>query len=254
MTESLDIFVQVMFHGDLRELPDGKSPLELSFTGTRSLNDLIQSLRVPHTEVGKALVDNEPADLNYNVKNGDKIEVFPVTPERFAQRHGGADGLRFLCDVHLWKLARWLRLLGFDTAFDKKWRDPELADISHNEKRILLSRDRGLLMRNKVESGLLVRNTDPHQQLLEILERLGIGEFIRPFSRCMVCNGILEPADMEGEFFKERLWPQIPEGVRRWCKEYRYCQTCNKVFWKGSHYKNMIKTLPVGISYRPGSF
>jgi uncharacterized protein with PIN domain len=243
--------VRISFEGDLRELLDkeqrgNESGLEIGFNGKRPVKDLVQSLGVPHTEIGKIKADQREVDFNYIVQHNDTLEVWPVSAESFEGNKPG----RFLCDVHLWKLARRLRLLGFDTAFNPEWEDAELAEVSYEEKRMLLSRDRGLLMRNKVEMGLLIRHTDPEQQVKEVLERLGIGEWVRPFSRCTVCNGLFETVDTGSSSFKDTLSSQIPPGVRQWCTEYQYCTSCGKVFWKGSHYKKLmakIKSLEISI-------
>ena len=247
MNISLYNTIFIIFKGDLKDLLDKEqreqqSPIEIRFNGRRSLNDLIQSRRIPHTEIGKIQVNSKLASPDTIVQNGDQIEVFPVSSETFANNNPPRPS-RFLCDVHLYTLAKRLRLLGFDTAYNPEWHDPELAEISQNEKRTLLSRDRGLLMRNQVESGLLIRNTDPELQIIELLERLGITEAIHPFTRCLSCNGLLKLADIDSEHFKKNLLPQIPESVRQWCTEYRYCQSCLKVFWKGSHFSKMMEKI-----------
>jgi uncharacterized protein with PIN domain len=231
--------VCISFNGDLKDLlkNDGKGQwIPVEFPGKRSVKDLVQSLGVPHTEVGKIRIKDQWIDPGYILHEGDTVEVFPVSPGKTIidmDNHG------FICDVHLWKLARRLRLLGFDTRFNPQWDDAELADISQEQGLILLTRDRGLLKRNKVERGLLIRNTDPEKQVSEVLYRLQISSKAEPLTRCLVCNGLLEPVSTPGELFEKKIKPQLPPKILDWCKEFHFCPTCEKVFWKGSHYKKL---------------
>ncbi|HQP50402.1 MAG TPA: Mut7-C RNAse domain-containing protein, partial [Spirochaetota bacterium] len=114
----------------------------------------------------------------------------------------------------------------------------ELAEISARENRILLTRDRGLLKRKIVTRGLIIRNTDPEQQVLEVLARLHLRDSIRPFTRCISCNGIITALDMKSELFQVRK-ETLPSGVLAWCSEYFICDSCGKIYWKGSHYDRM---------------
>lgn len=235
--------VRISFNGDLKDLlkNDGKGlGMSVEFPGKRSVKDLVQSLGVPHTEVGKIRVKDQWIDSSYVLHEGDTVEVFPVSP---GKTKIDTDNPGFICDVHLWKLARRLRLLGFDTRFNPQWDDAELADICHKERLVLLSRDRGLLKRNKVEHGLLIRNTDPEKQVSEVLQRLRISAKAAPFTRCLVCNGLLEPVSITGKLFEKKIKPQLPPNILDWCKEFHFCPTCEKAFWKGSHYKKLIRMI-----------
>lgn len=235
--------VRISFNGDLKDLlkNDGKSQwISVEFPGKRSVKDLVQSLGVPHTEVGKVRVKDQWIDSSYVLHEEDTVEVFPVSPGKTLI---DTNNPRFICDVHLWKLARRLRLLGFDTRFNPQWDDAELADICQKERLILLSRDRGLLKRNKVERGLLIRNTDPEKQVSEVLHRLHISAKAKPFTRCLVCNGLLEPVSNTGELFEKKIKSQLPPKILNWCQEFHFCPTCEKAFWKGSHYKKLIRMI-----------
>jgi uncharacterized protein with PIN domain len=242
------VAVDIFFHGeliDLLPLKKRKENLTVEWKGKRSVKDLVESLCVPHTEVGGIQVNDQWVTFSYILTDGDRITVFPFStdcrtrdnplfkPEPLT--HPG-----FICDVHLWKLARRLRLLGFDTYFNSQWDDAKLADISQKQELILLTRDRGLLIRKKVTRGVYIHNTNPEKQVKELLQRLDLYKHIAPFTRCLLCNGLLEPADMNSTFFKEILKPQIPHKVLEWTKEYHFCTSCQKVFWKGSHYEKLI--------------
>lgn len=172
--------------------------LEKSFFTPAAVKDLIESFGVPHTEIDLIVANGRPVDFSYLVQDGDRIAVYP-TFESFDI--GGEQRLRsaplrnpkFILDVHLGKLAAYLRMLGFDAEYGRSLSDDQLAQISAAEHRILLTRDRGLLKRGSVTHGYWVRETDSRRQLAEITARLQLGYSVRPFTRCMACNGVLEP-------------------------------------------------------------
>jgi uncharacterized protein len=208
------------------------------FEGRRSIKDMIESLGVPHTEVALILVNSEPVDFNYHVRPDDRISVYPafqsidissVTP----LHHEPLSEARFVADVHLGRLAAYLRMLGFDTLYPEDYRDEELARISSEENRILLTRDRGLLKRGKVRYGYFVQGTQPWGQLAEVLKRYDLlGEAMR-YQRCTNCNGLLNLVD------KAPIADQLPPKVREQYNDFRLCDACGKIYWKGSHYEQM---------------
>ncbi len=140
-----------------------------------------------------------------------------------------------MLDVHLGRLAAYLRLLGFDTLYRNDYDDPELAQISNAEDRVLLTRDLGLLKRSLVNRGYFVRNTKPAQQLGEIVRQFNLAGANRPFHRCLNCNGILQ--SVEKEAIADRLWPR----TQQFYGEFHLCPSCGNIYWKGSHYERMQK-------------
>ena len=236
----------IRFYEELNDFIKNHPPREdipFSFRDRRSVKDLIESFGVPHVEVDLILVNGESVDFGYTVRDGDRISVYPVF-ERLA-----IDGLnrlrtaplrvsRFVLDVHLGSLARALRMLGFDCDYRSHRDDQELARISAAQKRILLTRDRGLLKRKIVSRGLIVRHDDPKDQLKEILEKLDLKNQINPFTRCLSCNSLLVSLT-RGSALYEELTAPLPQGVIGRYKEYTYCPSCRKVYWKGSHYDSM---------------
>ena len=168
-----------------------------AFDGTPSVKDRIESLGVPHTEVDLILVDGEPVPFSHRLTGGERVAVYPMF-ERFEL--GEANRLRpaplreprFVLDVHLGRLASYLRLLGFDTLYRNDYEDEELQRISRAERRILLSRDTGLLKRSTVTHGAFLHATDPRRQLREVLDRFQLDGRIAPFTRCARCNGKVE--------------------------------------------------------------
>lgn len=224
-----------------------KEDIPFTFKGKRSVKDLIEGFGIPHVEVDLILVNGESVNFSYQVKNNDRISVYPVF-ERLniqnatALRERPLRNPRFVLDVHLGKLARDLRMLGFDTLYSTDCDDETLAQLSSEEERILLTRDRGLLMRKIVTRGLAVRSDDPEVQLREILEKLDLKNQIHPLSRCLSCNNSLGVLETDSPLF-EILSPCIPPRVREEHNEYSYCPACEKVFWKGSHYDDMMNKI-----------
>ena len=210
--------------------------------GGNSLKHLIESAGIPHTEIELMLVNGRSVDFSATVKAGDRISVYPVfesidvTPI-IALRPEPLRKTRFVLDVHLGKLALIFRLLGFDAKFPGNIPDEELAEISANEHRILLTRDTMLLKRNMVTHGCYLHSQDPEEQAAEILDRLDLRDSARPFSRCPGCGAHLEQVS------KERIDHRLEPLTRKYYNEFSVCIECDKIYWKGSHFKPLTELL-----------
>lgn len=214
------------FHGDLNDfLPAARRGVWLlyEFGDRPSLKHAIETFGVPHPEVG------QPADLASPLRDGDSVEVHP---RRYGAPPDG--GWRFVLDCHLGRLAKYLRILGFDTLYDPRADDLRLAEAAAGG-RFLLTRDRSLLMRKQVEHGLLVRGDDPRAQLVWLAGKLGLWQSAVPLRRCLRCNAMLEPARPEA------VWERIPPKTRLWCRDFALCSGCGQLFWPGSHYERMLE-------------
>ncbi len=235
--------INIRFYEELNDfLPRAmrKRDIEFSFRGRRSVKDLIERFGVPHVEVDLILANGESVDFSYIVRDGDRFSVYPVFESFDIEgtshlRSSPLRDARFVLDVHLRKLARRLRLLGFDVDYKEGRDDPELAKIAEEQGRILLTRDRQLLMRKNVSRGIIIRHSDPEKQIVEVLDRLQLRGRCAPFTRCIDCNGSMHAVLPDGEEMR-RIEEGVPEGVRSWCREYFVCDSCAKVYWKGSHY------------------
>jgi uncharacterized protein with PIN domain len=205
------------------------------FGGRVSIKDAIESLGVPHTEIAAIVVGSTAVDFAYIVRDSDRVEVFPSpAPTRHAALRPPFPGPpRFVLDTHLGQLARYLRMLGFDTLYRNDYPDDELARIASQDPRILLTRDRGLLKRSIVTYGRYVRATDPRLQVVEIVRCYELAGRMMPLRRCLTCNGILRPAR------KEDVLDQLAPKTREYFHEFSQCETCGQVYWKGSHYDRM---------------
>ena len=210
--------------------------------GHASIKDVIESLGVPHTEVELILVDGESVDFSYQPRAGQRIAVYPkfegldITP-LLRVRPQPLRRPRFVLDGHLGKLARLLRLLGLDCDYRNHRDDAELARISAEEDRILLTRDRGLLKRKIVTHGYLPRSDDPRQQLDEVLQRFDLYRELRPFSRCMRCNGSVSQVPLS------EVEDKVPPRVRREQTRFFLCRDCGQVYWPGSHYRKLSRLI-----------
>lgn len=205
----------------------GATPLGTD--GVSTLGHVIESLGVPLTEVGTLVVDGREMPVSHVPEAGETVEVRPV---RRPQQVPGAP-LRFLLDVHLGTLARRLRLLGVDAAYESTdIGDPALAARSAAERRVLLSRDRGLLRRRELWAGAYVYSTGPEDQLRDILDRFA--PELRPWTRCTACNGLLRQAT------KEEVAAQLKGGTRRTYDVFAQCADCGRAYWKGAHHDQLV--------------
>ncbi|WP_392435954.1 Mut7-C RNAse domain-containing protein [Chlorogloeopsis fritschii PCC 9212] len=229
------------FYAELNDfLPTNKrnGTIEHFFGERGSIKDMIESLGVPHPEVDCIEVNGTLVDFSYIVQDGDIINVYPIsaakqTPILSLVRPTPLNVIRFVLDIHLGKLASSLRLLGFDTLYRNDYDDAELAEISSTQTRILLTRDKGLLMRSVVTYGYYVRNTNPQKQIVEVLRRFDLFELVSPFKRCLRCNSLLKPVS------KQAVVNQLPENIQREIEEFHRCQGCAQIYWKGSHYQRL---------------
>jgi uncharacterized protein with PIN domain len=142
---------------------------------------------------------------------------------------------RFVVDGHLGRLAAYLRMLGFDTWYERLADDVVLARIASEQERFLLTRDVALLKRREVLRGYCVRSDKPRQQLREVSDRFALAEQSDPFSRCMDCNGLLCPIS------KAEVADLLPPHTRETKNEFSRCQSCGKILWRGSHHERMLE-------------
>ncbi|WP_030326663.1 Mut7-C RNAse domain-containing protein [Streptomyces sp. NRRL B-3229] len=205
---------------------DGTTPLTTD--GVSSLGHVVESTGVPLTEVGTLRVDGREVPRSYVPAAGDSVQVEPVARP---QQVPGAP-LRFLLDVHLGTLARRLRLLGVDTAYESTdIGDPALATRSATEKRVLLSRDRGLLHRRELWAGAFVYSTRPDEQLHDVLDRFRPD--LRPWTRCTACNGLLRAAT------RQEVADRLESGTQRSYDVFAQCEDCGRPYWKGAHHEQL---------------
>jgi len=145
------------------------------------------------------------------------------------------DEVRFVADCMLGTLAKWLRILGYDTAYSSGLDDAQIARQARAEGRVLLSRDTALVRRKGLQS-LLVESEVLEEQIAQILKawRLTAG---KPFSRCPGCNSLLE------EVSRSDAWGQVPPFVSATQKRFSLCPECNRFYWRGTHWTRMMERI-----------
>ncbi|MEW6194490.1 MAG: Mut7-C RNAse domain-containing protein [Bacteroidota bacterium] len=232
---------RIRFYEELNDfLPSQKRKrrYEINFTGTPSIKDVIESQGVPHTEVDLILVHGKSVRFDYKLKSEDDVSVYPLF-ESFdisSLQRLRAKPLRkskFVLDVHLGTLAKYMRMFGFDTKYQNDFSDEKIIEIFLHEKRTVLTRDVGILKRKEVTHGYFVRNIKPIKQIEEIIKRFDLQKEIKGFSRCIRCNTKIVPIE------KEKIIDKIPPKVKSIHSRFFYCKVCKKVYWKGSHYDKM---------------
>jgi uncharacterized protein with PIN domain len=207
-----------------------------------SVKDLLEGLGVPHTEVDLLLVNEEPAGFERRLAAGDRVAAYPVF-EAFdvaglsLVRPEPLRDVRFVLDGHLGRLSALLRLAGFDCLCPRLAADADLAATSARERRILLTRDQALLKRREVTHGYSVRSTDPVEQFAEIVDRFQLRRLLRPFTRCMRCNGTLRHAP------KDQVVALVPPRSFQAFDEFLQCEACGRVYWRGSHYERLVRLI-----------
>jgi len=218
-----------VFYGQLNDflakpLRGGEVPANCR--GNPTAKHLIEALGVPHVEVGQVTVNGTPAGTGHRVQAGERVEVRPPLPGRPVEA-------RFLLDNHLGRLAVYLRMLGFDSLYRCDYQDVELSEIAAKEERILLTRDRRLLMRKVVKYGYCPRSLEPEVQLKEVVHRFDLFSLILPFQRCLRCNGMLQPVS------KQQVLARLEPLTKKYFDTFAICPACDQVYWPGSHSSHM---------------
>ncbi|MGD0340307.1 MAG: Mut7-C RNAse domain-containing protein [Bacteroidales bacterium] len=236
---------QFRFYEELNDFlkPSRKRQLfSFSFRGNPTLKDAIESLGVPHVEVDMILVNGISAGFSQKLENNDNVSVYPVF-ESFDisgvthLRERPLRKIKFILDVHLGRMAKYLRLLGFDTKYENDYDDNEIINISIAERRVILTRDKGLLKNSKVTHGYWIRSQHTYEQLKEVIGRLDLMAGVKPFVRCLECNSLLTGVK------KEEISYLLPPRTKKYYEKFKLCPGCKRIYWEGSHYEKMKKHL-----------
>jgi len=246
--------VTITVHGDLSDfLPSrdrGASTdprgvvVQRPFEGHPAVKDLLEATGVPHPEIEAIAVNGAPVGFDHRLSDDDRVDAWPaaeaaeagLTPVRPASPEDAADP-RFVADGHLGRLTAYLRMLGLDTWYRNDADDELLASVAAAERRILLTRDRGLLKRSIVRRGAWLRSDQPLEQLVEVVRRFGPVDRWRPFGRCLRCNAVLEPVS------REEILHRLEPLTRIHYDDFRRCPGCDAVYWKGSHHTRMERLI-----------
>jgi len=217
-----------------------KTDFETTFKGKRSIKDMIEALGVPHTEIDLILVNGNSVDFNYILQDEDRVSVYPVFESlnitnvtrlrKIPLRRN-----KFIADINLGDIVKYMRVLGFDLYYDPLLSTLEIIEISKRENRIILTKSKKLLKFKGVRHGIFIRPGTTVKQIKRIIDYLDIKDNINPFSRCLGCNTLLNIVP------KEKILDKIPPKTKEFCDEYVQCPSCDKIYWKGTHFINMKK-------------
>ncbi|MDY0390213.1 MAG: Mut7-C RNAse domain-containing protein [Desulfobulbus oligotrophicus] len=234
--------IRYHFQGSITELLRNrwqeKGVLEQPFIRTASIKDVIEAFGPPHTEIGYILCNSRPVDFNWLVAPGQEFEIGPISApwdvtSATLLRPSPLPSLKFCTDLTVGRLTRYLRMAGFDTLYTPGQKARALAASVHEEQRVLLTKNLGLLKYREVEFGRAIRAVSPDDQLREVLNLFGIDQLKQPLSRCLACNRLLEPVE------KETILHRLEPLTLRYYSEFFVCQFCDTLFWPGSHVERM---------------
>ncbi|MBI4081999.1 MAG: Mut7-C ubiquitin/RNAse domain-containing protein [Candidatus Lambdaproteobacteria bacterium] len=214
------------------------TPFPYGFEGSPRVEEVVEALGIPDTAIDLILVNGQSVCFGYRLRPGDRVSVYPVFESFDVSSVARLRGeplrrLRFVLDVHFGRLARLLRMLGFDALWRNDYADRDLLAIAGREQRILLTRDRALLNEAGLVRAYCVRSRKAVEQVAEVVARFDLVSRIRPFSRCMVCNAELARSA------KAEVADRLRPGTLRDHDEFHACAGCGRVYWKGSHYRAM---------------
>ncbi len=224
--------VSLRFAAELRMFlaaRDRRGRLRVPAFGTSTLGHVIEACGVPLPEVGRLIVAGRAVGPAYRPAAGDDVYVAAVA--RPQELPGPAGPPRFVLDVHLGALARRLRLVGLDTAYHNDMDDDALIAQANAERRLLLTKDRGLLRRRRLWLGGYVRGERPDRQLADVLDRFAPP--LAPWTRCTACNGPLAPVP------KTDVEHLLRPGTRRTYDTFARCSDCGRVYWPGAHHERL---------------
>lgn len=219
-----------------------KTDFEAGFKRKRSIKNVIAALGVPHTEIDLVLANGKSVDFNYILQDGDQVSVYPVF-ESFnitdvtLLRKIPLRRNKFIADINLKDIVKSMRVLGFDLYYDPLLATREIIELSKREHRIILTKNRELLKFKDVTHGIIIRPGTTTEQIRQIIDYLDIKDNIKPFSRCLRCNTLLKSV------LKDKILDRIPQKSKEFCDEYVQCQSCDKIYWKGTHFINMKKVV-----------
>lgn len=219
-----------------------KAAIEYRFRDNPSIKDVIEAHHVPHTEVDLVIANGESVGFAYHLKDGDHVSVYPTYEgidirSIVKLRPNPLRRTAFILDVHLGTLAARLRMIGMDTVFGPQFDDKQIIEQALAEHRIILTRDRGLLQHRAVTHGYCVRSDDVNRQTIEVIRRFDLRDCIRPFTRCIRCNGNLNPVS------KANILDRLQPLTRKHYHHFAICDVCGNVYWKGSHHEKLMQVV-----------
>ncbi len=224
------------------------TPFSMPVAEGSTVAGLLTMLGIPQSEVDLVLRNGEAAQFETRVADGDRISMYPIF-ETFdigpVQRLRSRPLRRpaFVLDVHLGKLASFLRMFGFDASYAPTLTDEQLISISLEEHRALLSKDRALLRDPRLVRSYAVKADNPREQIIEVVKHFDLVGSSEPLTRCLLCNVLLVSAA------QETVIERIPARVGATCRSFTACPQCGRIYWEGTHHKRMTAFVADVISH-----
>ena len=163
---------------------------------------------------------------------------------------GGEANTKFIVDSNVGKLAKWLRMMGYDTLFFDGHNDSDMVSKALSEGRVILTRDTQIVKRRVVTRGqlkvILITSDDPERQMRQVIDTLNLDSQLRPFTICLECNQPLE------ERSREQVEDLVPPYVFKTQSQYMECPACHRIYWRGTHWRAMTKKLEKFMKCSPG--
>lgn len=212
-----------------------------------SVGEKIRSFGIPLDKVDLILVNGQSKGFGYKLKDGDRISGYPVfesfdISEVSRLRENPLRNLGFICDVHLGKLCKYLRMSGWDTLYSNRYTSQEIIELSHRENRIILSRNLRLTRHKEVTHALWISSPDPAEQLKYLVDKLNLSKQANPLTRCLTCNEMIVTVE------KQAILHRLEDRTATYYTEFFICPNCDQIYWKGSHFENMLKFIHSHLS------
>jgi uncharacterized protein with PIN domain len=225
-------------HNDFLLSSKRNKPIVYTFADTPSIKHVIETIGIPHSEVDVILVNDKPVDFFHILNDNDAVEVFPANstksfPKEWSLTPPYSNPEKFILDVHLGKLAKALRLFGFDSLYENNYSDKTIVEIADKEERIILTRDRNLLKHKLVSVGYWLHSQHADEQLMEVIRRFDLKFKFKFFERCVECNCKIKK--VEKTEILDRLLPK----TILYYNNFFQCECCKRIYWRGSHYEHM---------------
>lgn len=236
----------LIFHGNTRDLlrrpHSGSGEVSYPLERRASIKDIVESLGIPHTEVGRIVLGQREKTFAYIPASGDRLDIYPQSgvtlPTRATTlRPSPLGSLKFMVDINVGKLAQILRMAGLDAAGVPDAVPRRIVETAVEQQRILLSRNRELLKHSLLEFGHLIREEIPDDQFREVILLYNLIPLLRPFSLCLRCNSPLIPVA------KEAIIDRLKPLTKKYYSGFKQCRDCSRIYWKGSHHQHMLTTL-----------
>jgi uncharacterized protein len=238
----MNLKVSIRIYEELNSyLPPDKQKRDsiLTITADISVKQLIEKLRIPISQIDLILVNGKSVGAEYQVNDGDRLSIYPVF-ETFnissvSNLHESPlRRLQFICDVHLGRLTKYMRMLGLDVLYKNDFSQDQQVQLCIKEDRIILTRNKRILKNRLITRGYLVKSGDPRLQVEEIITYFDLKGYLTPLSRCLRCNLTVQPVE------KESIQPHVPGAVFKMYDKFMRCDNCDRIYWMGSHYSSMM--------------